>query len=307
MSDPTDSTSAKHSDSYTFFFTTGLCAICALILAGMASGLKLKQQEAIEFDRSKQMLTSSGLLNHNGFFQVEISPGKWTRASVDTSSHLRPNDEANLATQAEIQKFYSDRVKAVFTNDKGDLFTPEDLHIDPAQYFAKHQKLGFSQEKYKLLYLILAEDSKDPKKDKAFGYIIPVNGLGLWGPIYGYISIKSDAKTVLGISWYQQGETPGLGANISESTWQSQFPGKNIFQKDKSGFVDYAHSPLGIVVVKGKVHEVLGEDPRSENAVDGMSGATITGNGVSKAYKDVLEAYRPFLLRAMKLPTGGGK
>ena len=102
---------------------------------------------------------------------------------------------------------------------------------------------------------------------------------------------------MIGISWYDQKETPGLGANIAEADWQSQFPGKQVFQAGPDGKVEAETALLGILVVKGKVQEVLGNAPKALSAVDGMSGATLTGNGVTQAYKTVLQAYRPFLLK----------
>ena len=124
-----------------------------------------------------------------------------------------------------------------------------------------------------------------------------MNGYGLWDAIYGYLAIKPDGNTIIGIAWYDQKETPGLGANIAEPSWQKQFLGKHIFQESPDGKTDYKTAPLGIVVVKGKVQNVLGDSPKSKSAVDGMAGATLTGNGVTDAYRSVLSAYRPFLVR----------
>jgi len=127
--------------------------------------------------------------------------------------------------------------------------------------------------------------------------VVPVNGFGLWDAIYGYLAIEPDGETVIGISWYDQKETPGLGANITEASWQDLFPGKLIFQPSASGQVDPATAPIGVVVVKGRVSEVLGNVPKARNAVDGMPGATLTGNGVTDAYRIVLGAYRPFFVK----------
>ena len=102
---------------------------------------------------------------------------------------------------------------------------------------------------------------------------------------------------MIGISWYDQKETPGLGANIAEAYWQNQFSGKKLFQESPDGKTDFNRAPLGITVVKGKVAEVYGDSPKAKSAVDGMTGATLTGNGVTDTYKEVLSAYRPFLLK----------
>jgi Na+-transporting NADH:ubiquinone oxidoreductase subunit C len=112
--------------------------------------------------------------------------------------------------------------------------------------------------------------------------VIPVNGFGLWDAIYGYLALDPNGDTVIGITWYDQKETPGLGANISETSWQSLFPGKVIFQESPDGSTDFKTAQLGITVVRGKVSEVYGDSPKAKSAVDGMAGATLTGNGVNE-------------------------
>ena len=96
------------------------------------------------------------------------------------------------------------------------------------------------------------------------GYVFPVNGMGLWDAIYGYLAVQPDGNTVIGISWYDQKETPGLGCEYFRSQWQSQFPGKLIFFRNRPTVkTDFKTAPLGIIVVKGKVKEVLGELPKA--------------------------------------------
>jgi Na+-transporting NADH:ubiquinone oxidoreductase subunit C len=302
VSKPDESIPQGHSNQYTLFFTFTLCAICAIILAAMASGLKSHQQDAIELDRSKQMLIAANVLDASGHFQL-LDQGQWKKAILNGPG-LIPSEQAPVASSDDITTFYNRRVHAVFTDASGKLLDPKALGIDSKTYFDEHQKYGFAHQQKKLFYVVLAEGAIDPLQGPYDGFIIPVNGFGLWGPIYGYLGLKQDAITVLGISWYQHGETPGLGANISEASWQKQFYGKTIFQKDSQGQIDPVNSPIGLVVLKGKVSEVYGNDPRADNSVDGMTGATITGNGVNSAYKDVLEQYRPFLIEAHKASRG---
>ena len=134
--------------------------------------------------------------------------------------------------------------------------------------------------------------------------MIPVYGFGLWDAIYGFLAVRADGNQLIGISWYDHKETPGLGANISEPSWQKQFQGKVLFQKDTTGKTNFESAPLGITVMRGKVAETLGNSPKADSAVDGMAGATLTGNGVTKAYKDTLGPYRPFLTRLQAQKEG---
>lgn len=113
-------------------------------------------------------------------------------------------------------------------------------------------------------------------------FIIPMQGLGLWGPVYGYISIDEDFNTVYGAYFSHKSETPGLGAEISEKPFQDQFQGKKIMSQDNSF--------ISVHVVKKAAKVSFGPEHR----VDGISGGTITSNGVDKMLKDCIAPYLPY-------------
>lgn len=117
------------------------------------------------------------------------------------------------------------------------------------------------------------------EKDGETFYIIPIRGTGLWGPIWGYISLREDVSTLYGAVFDHKGETPGLGAEIANAAFENQFQGKEIL--DDSGNL------IGIDVRKG--------DASTSYQVDGISGGTITSEGVEAMIIDCLEAYIPFL------------
>ncbi|MFP4023155.1 MAG: NADH:ubiquinone reductase (Na(+)-transporting) subunit C [Thiohalospira sp.] len=112
-------------------------------------------------------------------------------------------------------------------------------------------------------------------------YIIPVYGKGLWGPVWGYISLESNLSTIYGANFSHQGETPGLGAEISTKEFQDQFIGKEIFN-EKGDFVS-------VRVKKGGTAQ-----PDSKYEVDGISGGTITSEGVDAMLNDCLKSYIPY-------------
>lgn len=116
--------------------------------------------------------------------------------------------------------------------------------------------------------------------EKGKVYIIPLRGAGLWGPIWGYIALKSDMKTVYGANFDHQGETPGLGAEISTEKFQKPFIGKTIF--DQSGLF------TSIIVAK------IGEKADPAHSVDAISGGTITSKGLQKMLYDDLSTYQEF-------------
>jgi Na+-transporting NADH:ubiquinone oxidoreductase subunit C len=119
-------------------------------------------------------------------------------------------------------------------------------------------------------------------------YIIPVRGRGLWGPIWGNIAVGTDRNTITGATFDHQGETPGLGAEINQPFFQDEFTGKKLL--DESG--NFA----SVKVVKGGV-AALPETQRI-HSVDGISGGTITSNGVTEMLHDCLLYYEPFLKKA---------
>jgi len=116
-------------------------------------------------------------------------------------------------------------------------------------------------------------------------YILPLRGVGLWGPIWGNIALKNDLNTVVGVTFDHKGETPGLGAEITTTAFCEQFIGKTLFNDDGSF--------MSIMVVKGGAAKL--PQNMQIHGVDAISGGTITSNGVNDMIKDVLTAYLPFI------------
>ncbi len=114
------------------------------------------------------------------------------------------------------------------------------------------------------------------KKDGNIYYVIPMAGSGLWGPIWGFISLEDDHNTIYGATFDHKTETPGLGAEIANKPFQDQFKGKKILENGKFVSVD---------VVKGKAN------PDDPHAVDGITGGTITSHGVRDMLKRTLTVY----------------
>lgn len=111
-------------------------------------------------------------------------------------------------------------------------------------------------------------------------YIIPLWGSGLWGPIWGYMAFEDDLDTIFGAVFDHSGETPGLGAEINTSNFEHQFTGKRIYKNDNL---------VGITVMKG-----IGSSANRDDAVDGISGGTITSRGVQDMIINNLKEYAAF-------------
>ena len=112
--------------------------------------------------------------------------------------------------------------------------------------------------------------------------ILPVEGAGLWGTMYGYLAVEADGQTARGLQFYQHIETPGLGDGVDKPAWQAQWRGKRLF--DENG------DPL-VEVVKGPA------PAGSDYQIDGLAGATLTGRGVSIFIQHWIsdEGYGPYL------------
>ncbi len=128
------------------------------------------------------------------------------------------------------------------------------------------------------------------ENNEVTGYAIPIAGKGLWGTMYGYFAIEPDAETVKGITFYKHKETPGLGAEVDKDWFKNNFIGKKL--TDKNGEL------VSIEVVKGYVSKT---DPDALHKVDGISGATITGTGLTTFLKSDLEKYEPYFARVRRI------
>lgn len=163
-------------------------------------------------------------------------------------------------SNADISDLYARNIRAKYVDDQGELQDdPTDLPIFVAV-----------------------------KNNRITAYAIPISGYGLWSTLYGYFSVEGDGETVKGITFYQHGETPGLGAEVEAPWFQQNFVGKKI--ADSNG----AFTSVG--VVRGKVVDVIPAANQSYY-VDGISGATVTSKGVETFLKSDLQRYESFSSR----------
>ncbi|MFK8066999.1 MAG: Na(+)-translocating NADH-quinone reductase subunit C [Gammaproteobacteria bacterium] len=117
--------------------------------------------------------------------------------------------------------------------------------------------------KYAKVYLL-----KDGNTTKQI--VLPVHGYGLWSTMYGFLALESDANTIKGLKFYQHAETPGLGGEIDNPNWQAKWVGKKLHDNEGS---------LKIGVARGQAAK------GSNHQIDGLSGATLTSQGVSNMIK----------------------
>jgi Na+-transporting NADH:ubiquinone oxidoreductase subunit C len=139
----------------------------------------------------------------------------------------------------------------------------------------------------------LKKELKIPVEDQSFPlyiadvdglkyYIVPLRGKGLWDAIWGYVALKDDINTIKGAVFDHKGETPGLGAEITQGWFKKRFEDEKI--------MDEAGNFIGVSVVKG----YQGGNNKDDNQVDAISGSTITGNGVTDMFSERLKNYLPY-------------
>lgn len=142
----------------------------------------------------------------------------------------------------------------------------------------------------RLLPVYIAKNKDD--KSKAEYYIVPTYGAGLWNNISGYVALQPDINTIEGARFGHVGETPGLGARIADDPdVYSRYEGKQIF--DENGILQ------SVVMQKGEGNKY----DNQPHKIDGMSGATLTANGVNNMLREYFGAYEPFFKSISKTQT----
>ena len=235
---------ARESVSKTFVVAIVLAAVCSLLVSGAAIGLRSKQEANKIRDRKKNILIVAGLYD--------------AQASVEEAFKKIEQHIVDLATGEYVSK---DQQLDPETFDQRAAAKDPELSVKIPR---EKDLAGIGRrEKYSLVYLV----KKDGKLDQV---ILPIDGKGLWSTLYGFMAIGGDLNTVLGITFYEHAETPGLGGEIDNPAWQAQWAEKKIYDKDGSVLLH---------VVKGAA------DKNSPYQVDGLSGATLTANGVTNLVK----------------------
>lgn len=123
--------------------------------------------------------------------------------------------------------------------------------------------------------------------------ILPVYGSGLWSTMYGYLALASDGSTIRGLSFYEHAETPGLGDQVDDAAWRAQWRGKQIYGNDDNPRIE---------VIRGNVRD----GDNALHQVDGLSGATLTGRGVTNLvqYWTGVHGFGPYLQRFRQAGNG---
>ena len=222
-----------------------LCAVCSVVVSLTVVTLKPKQQKNAELDFKKNILMAAGLIKEGD--DIEAAFAKITPVIVDFETGLPATEvKVEAYNQTKAAKDPAMNVKIPVSMDIGGLST---------------------RAKFAKVYL-----SKD-EQGNISEIILNVRGKGLWSTMYGFIALAPDTKTIKGFAYYSQGETPGLGGEVDNPNWKKQWIGKKLYDDNWD---------VAFTVAKGTVDHTHG---LAQYKVDGLSGATITGNGVTSSMK----------------------
>ena len=254
------------STRYTVLFAAGVSVVCALMVATAAVGLRDRQEVNAVLYKQKNVLLAAGL----------AKPGQTLSA-------------------ADVQRIFDQRISVRAVELKTGQFVPEST-LDAKTYDQRKARndLGMSSAappnaaqvarvpRYGTVYEVKAADGQIELM------VLPIEGMAMWGTVYGMLAIDRDANTVRGLTFYEQKETPGLGGEIANPKWLALWVGRKAY--------DANWSPQ-LQVIKGPA----GPPDKAPHHVDGLSGSTITSNGITRLVRFWLSAdgYGPYL-RSLK-------
>ena len=244
------STKRTDSNGYTIIFAIVMVVVVGSLLAFFANATK---EMRVNNDKVKTQLD---ILNAMSVDSVKID-GK--KVELDRSN----------ATQA-----FGQYIKKQYVVEGTEATENTEAYLIDVKKEQEAAKAGKTQR----LPLFVGE------KDGKTVYIVPVRGNGLWDAIWGYVALNDDLKSINGVYFDHKGETPGLGANITESFFKDDFKGEMIF--DATG--NYK------AVEISKSNGDPNNEDKTDNQVDAISGATITGNGVAAMLKKGIALYLPY-------------
>jgi len=253
----------KSNNAKTISVALTLCLVCSVLVSAVAVGLKPAQVENARLDRNKNILVAADLYDAESDTADDVAERfkDFDVKIIDLNEGTYLDDDA-LKTAGIPDRNAYDASQATknqaLSEDLGD--------NDPAGIGRK--------PKYAKVY-VKEDDASQPE-----AIVLPIQGYGLWGTIYGFLTLESDMNTIKGISFYEHKETPGLGARIEEPAWRAKWSG--IESYDENGDVATGVTKAG--------------NPK-ENWVDGISGATLTSRGVSNMIQFWLgeQGYKPYL------------
>lgn len=267
----------RDSASYTLLVAAVLCVVCSVFVAGAAVGLRPKQEANKILDRKANVLVAAASRDE---------PGDDDAFTVNAVRNMSDQQITELFDRSVERELINLETGAATTLEEAGLdedYDPRTAINNPKlsiEIPAEEDVAGIKRKaKYAYVYKVLGEGGRIEQ------IVLPIYGKGLWSTVYGFLAVKADGKTVSGVTFYEHGETPGLGGEVENTAWQGRWVDKSIY--NEGGEVE-----LG--VIKGAVNL---ESPEAKYEIDGLSGATITSQGVTHMIEYWLgpHGFQPYL------------
>ena len=235
-----------NSTRYTIVFATVVCVVCALLISVAAVTLQPRQKANARLYMEKNVLIAAGL----------VKPGEDVgRQQVER--FFQTDVRARLVDFVTGELLAEDKADARNYDQRAARNDPGASRVAPANNAGVGRMPNIG-----VVYFV----SKDGQVEQL---VIPLEGLGMWGTVYGFMALGRDASTVRGLTYYEHKETPGLGGEISNPAWLALWQGRKAYDE---------HGMPRLSVIKG------GAGPAEKDPlhVDGLSGATITSNAITR-------------------------
>ena len=225
----------------TLLVALGVCLVCSLLVSTAAVSLRPRQARNEMLDKKRNILVAAGLMESG------------TDVEEVYRQYIRPR-----LVDLQSGEYVADMDAATYSQRRAAQDPELSAPIPAADDVAGIKR----RARYAAVYLV-------ERNGRVGKVILPVHGLGLWSMMYGFLALDAaDLNTIRGLVFYEQGETPGLGAEVDSPKWRALWDGKKAYGPD---------GKVRIAVIKGRV------DPSRADAkyqVDGLSGATLTSRGV---------------------------
>jgi Na+-transporting NADH:ubiquinone oxidoreductase subunit C len=243
----------------------GVCVICSILVSTAAVTLKSIQENNKKLDKIKNILQAGNLMDKGS--NIKEVYEKFIDGAIVKLETGEQLSEEQYPGDITVDDF---NIKDVAGDPELGQRIPSSEDIAQIKRMPKYMTVYFVKEEGEVKEIIL-----------------PIYGKGLWSTMYGFVALGSDLRTIEGFTFYEHGETPGLGGEVDNPNWKKTWQGKKAFGEDWE---------VKIEVLKGRV------DPSSDKAkyqIDGLSGSTLTTRGVDNLVKFWLgdNGYGPFLKR----------
>lgn len=247
---------------YIFGFSALICLVCSLMISVVT--VMLRERQAINRQLDKQL------------------------AVLRTAWLVQPDEKPSPERVTELFKNIRMQVIDITTGDPAEGILPETFDDAKAPTISVTENGPGMPEVPKLVRIYEVLDGQG----KTVEYIFPIVGKGLWSTMRGFLALDADGKTIRGLSFYEHGETPGLGGEVDNPRWKELWKGRKAY--DESGKV-------AIRVRKGPA----GPPDQDPYEVDGLSGATLTSRGVTNTLRFWLDeqGFGRFIARHI-IPSG---